>query len=252
MIDIDKVIVLLEDGDAADMFVVFPITENWVSNIIPTVENWVLSNIKPTIDPRHFIHVANVEKWVKIDGEFTHRLNYDLNADSVVFDVGGYIGDWAASIYCRYNCNILIFEPMFKYYNILKRRFANNKLRSFQIGLGKTTESVQMSDIGDASSSHTGSTNMETVHIFDIVEFMDDLNINKVDLIKLNIEGGEYDLLERLIDTGYINKFKDIQIQFHYWANDTDVRMLNIQHELNKTHKLTYRYEYVWENWTRK
>lgn len=141
---------------------------------------------------------------------------------------------------------------MFKYYNILKRRFTNNKIKIFNIGLGKTTETIGMSDLGDSSSSHLDSDNTEQVHIFDIVEFMADLKITHVDLLKLNIEGGEYDLLERLIESEYMTKFNNIQIQFHYWANETDDRMIYIKNELQKTHTLTYEYEYVWENWVRK
>lgn len=39
--------------------------------------------------------------------------------------------------------------------------------------------------------------------------------IDDIGLMKINIEGGEYELLERMIELGIINKVKDIQIQFH-------------------------------------
>ena len=40
-------------------------------------------------------------------------------------------------------------------------------------------------------------------------------NLNVVDLIQINIEGDEYPLLENMLKTGLINKFKNIQIQYH-------------------------------------
>ena len=39
------------------------------------------------------------QRWFADNGDRTHRLNYDLNSNSVVFDVGGYKGDFAFSIY---------------------------------------------------------------------------------------------------------------------------------------------------------
>ena len=49
----------------------------------------------------------------------------------------------------------------------------------------------------------------------DIVEFVDSEKITEIDLLKINIEGGEYDVIPRLLDTKMINKIKYIQIQFH-------------------------------------
>lgn len=36
-----------------------------------------------------------LQRWRKENGDYTHRVNYDLNEDSIVFDVGGYKGEWA-------------------------------------------------------------------------------------------------------------------------------------------------------------
>jgi hypothetical protein len=39
-------------------------------------------------------------------------LEYDLNADSVCIDIGGYEGQWASDIFGRYGCTIHVFEPV--------------------------------------------------------------------------------------------------------------------------------------------
>jgi len=44
--------------------------------------------------------------------------------------------------------------------------------------------------------------------------------------------------------------FKNLQIQFHdFIIDNANERMENIQTQLAKTHKITYQYKFVWENW---
>ncbi len=63
--------------------------------------------------------------------------------------------------------------------------------------------------------------------------------------MKLNIEGGEYELLERLLEAGLINIINHIQIQFHDVGSESASRMEKIRGELSKTHVCTYRYKFV-------
>ena len=67
--------------------------------------------------------------------------------------------------------------------------------------------------------------------------------------MKMNIEGGKYDLLEHLIVRGLILNIENIQVQFHDFVPDAASRMGGIKMNLAKTHVLTYEYESVWENW---
>ena len=65
----------------------------------------------------------------------------------------------------------------------------------------------------------------------------------------MNIEGGEYDLLEYLVGTEWIGKIEDIQIQFHNYGPEYVRRKDKIRLELSKTHYLTYDYALIFENW---
>ena len=40
-----------------------------------------------------------VKPWLEIKGDQFLRLNYNLNPDSVVFDIGGYKGEFSTSIF---------------------------------------------------------------------------------------------------------------------------------------------------------
>jgi hypothetical protein len=85
--------------------------------------------------------------------------------------------------------------------------------------------------------------------IIDIAEWINKNDIQSIDLMKINIEGGEYELLERLIDTKMISRIENIQIQFHNITNESHLRMEYIQKRLEETHISTYQYRFVWENW---
>ena len=67
-----------------------------------------------------------VKKWFADRGDQTLRLEYpELNSDSIVFDVGGYSGDFSEAIIERYNCKIYIFEPHPEYFSNCIERFSS-------------------------------------------------------------------------------------------------------------------------------
>ena len=70
-----------------------------------------------------------------------------------------------------------------------------------------------------------------------------------IDLMKVNIEGGEYDLLEHLVETAVISKIANLQVQFHDFVPNAEARMAAIQACLRQTHVLTYQFPFIWENW---
>jgi FkbM family methyltransferase len=196
------------------------------------------------------VQAIRVMPWFRDEGDKTHRLNYELNADSIVFDLGGYEGEWASQIYCLYGSAIYIFEPYEVYFKNIQKKFLHNKqVRVFQFGLSNNTQTTQLSLADNSSSIFLKSDNSVDIKLVDASDFLKQNNITQIDLMKINIEGGEYDLLEHLIETGNIMKVKNIQVQFHDFIPDAEKRMKAIQNDLQKTHELTYQYEFVWENW---
>lgn len=190
-------------------------------------------------------------KWNQENGDKTHRLNYDLNNESIVFDLGGYKGEWAEQIINKYDCYIHIFEPVKEFYDIIVEKFKNNnKIKIYHFGLSDSTQTLNICLDGD-SSSHIlevqGKT--ESIKLVSINEFMKDNNINNVNLVKINIESAEYVLLESLIKENSLNKFDNIQVQFHTFIPDCVERRDSIRNHLSKTHKLTYDFTFIWENW---
>ncbi|HRO41244.1 MAG TPA: FkbM family methyltransferase [Flavipsychrobacter sp.] len=191
------------------------------------------------------------KKWEAEDGDHNLRFDYNLNDSSLVFDVGGYKGEFAAAIFCKYNCEVYVFEPLPQFFNIINATFAHNsRVHPYCFGLSDITGTATIS-LSDVSSS-LFIKDAETVQIQlkSMVEFIQEQNISKVDLLKLNIEGAEYALLEALLDNNLIGIFKNIQVQFHEFLVENSVERMNKIHQrLSKTHRLSWQYEFVWENW---
>ena len=168
------------------------------------------------------------------------RHEYPLDENSIVFDIGGYRGEWAEIIYDRYGSKIYCFEPFFKIDN------PNIKIYPYGLGGYGRGENFYIDNNKTGLICKTGKLSHVVIHpIMDIIEL---LYLEHIDLMKVNIEGMEYELLEKLIEEDWAKNITDIQVQFHHMKN-SDERMLKIQNELKKTHKLTYQYRYVWENW---
>jgi hypothetical protein len=100
-------------------------------------------------DPFHM----EVTRWFRDRGDKTLRLEYDLNSDSVVFDVGGYVGDFAADLNSRYGCTVYVFEPSREFFKKCMDRFRGNpKVRCFNFGISDVNAEFMLSDDADGSS----------------------------------------------------------------------------------------------------
>lgn len=196
-------------------------------------------------------------RWFKDKGDKTLRLNYNLSEDSIVFDVGGYKGDYADDIYKKYNCRIYLFEPSIELYNHCVERFHNNpKIHCFNYGLSDENGEFWLTMDEDCSSiieeKQMMTKEKELVKIRSFSDVFSELNINKIDLLKINIEGGEFNLLPHIIETLLIEKIINVQVQFHNFVKGAEVKRKDIRNSLSKTHNNDWCYKFVWENWSLK
>jgi FkbM family methyltransferase len=197
-------------------------------------------------------HHGESARWFRDNGDYTLRLDYPLSERSVVFDVGGYKGDWSYQIVARYNPTIHIFEPVPEFRSFIATRYGrNHKIRVHPFGLWDVTGEISLSVDEDRSSIHGGRGPSTRLPMMDVAEFIDREDVSEIDLIKINIEGAEYRLLARLIDSGLVVRCKNIQIQFHRVAPDSELARKRLTGLLAMTHSLVYDYPFVWESWKR-
>jgi FkbM family methyltransferase len=197
-------------------------------------------------------------RWFKRRGDQTLRLNYPLDASSVVVDCGGYEGDWAAEIHARFGCCVFVFEPVQAHGQTLRQRFtANAQVQVLAFGLHSRDAQAHMTLAGDASS-HAGPAPgpaggaIELVQLRDVAAVLPELGIDHVALMKVNIEGGEFELIERLIDSGWVSRIDHLQVQFHRFVPDAERRRHALRERLRATHVERYNFEFIWESWQRR
>ncbi len=182
----------------------------------------------------------------------------ELDEHSLVLDVGAYTGDWAQAMIDRYNPTILAFEPDPRNLRHLLHRAQDiRKLQVQPYGLGGETETVRMAMQHLGSTVHTGHLDKSKqewaeVEIRDIHSTWQSLDLSAVDLMKINIEGAEFPLLERMIETGLLPNVRCFLIQFHEWHPRAYQRRRRIRKALAETHRLTWDYHFIWEKWERK
>lgn len=188
-----------------------------------------------------------------VNGDQTLRQEYDLDETSLVIDAGGFEGQWSSDIFARYLCTIHLFEPVPTFAEKARNRFLRNpKVIVHEQGLYSETAKREMNVDSSASSIFKAGNETVQIELIDVAEFFDHENIETVDLMEINIEGAEYDLLDKMIATGLVTKVANIQVQFHNFYPHAESRMRNIWAQLAKTHQLTYQFPFVWENWRHK
>jgi FkbM family methyltransferase len=157
-----------------------------------------------------------LERWTRDNKKIDLRSEYPLNENSIIFDVGGFKGDWAKIMWEKYKCYIYIFEPIKEYYTGIKSLFeGNDKIKCFNFGLSDSTRYSDIVLAGDSSSLHIKSSDKkDKIKLVRMLDFLDSIPDKKIDIIKINIEGEEYSLLEDMIKHNMLKNFINLQIQF--------------------------------------
>jgi FkbM family methyltransferase len=193
--------------------------------------------------------------WHRENGVEQFWRDLPATADDVTIDAGGHAGDWTAQMVCRYGSKVLTFEPIREYCDQIRKRFGNNpRVKVFQAGLagdnGEATFALDGLSTGLFATRETNRS--ERVKLVDVREVFAEHGLTNVAVMKMNIEGGEYELLERMVEADLLRRVGCFLIQFHACAPDYATRHKRLQSELQKTHRLVFEYPHVWERWDRK
>lgn len=193
-------------------------------------------------DHRHWLN-----QFFSNGGDNAHLYNFSLNSTSVIFDVGSFDGEYFNAMYTRYQCTIHAFEPVESFYlqtNVdLPQRI---KLNNFALGKENSTFTIAMA--GNSSSAFLEGDRIECKKV-NFADYIQDSKVETIDLLKVNCEGGEYELLETILSSGYIKNVDNLIVQFHYLSDEPEARRQAIVDALEKTHDVVFSYPFVWEGW---
>jgi FkbM family methyltransferase len=177
---------------------------------------------------------------------------FSLRENSIVFDAGGYQGDWTYELLKRNpSATVYIFEPVVSYCDNIKNRYKEqSNVKVFNFGLSDKDRDVNISIEGDSSSIYSDTASHD-IKLMGIENFIKNNNIKHVDLFKMNIEGEEYRLMEKLVESEYMKIFKNFLIQYHRF-NQIDnyvARRDAIINKMKVSYKNIFNNEFTWEAW---
>lgn len=152
---------------------------------------------------------------------FTHAVVLDLlNDGSIVIDVGACEGKFVNELRKHFKCNFYLIEPNVKNYSNLVENYKDCKI--FNCALySKNISNMMFYDItgkpewGNITGIHKSGNNYKVSciginSIFKVLEIE-----NNVDLLKMDIEGSEYDVILKMTQKT-ANRIKQITLENHY------------------------------------
>lgn len=192
----------------------------------------------------------DLRHWIQDNGDNTHLLNWDLNSDSRVLDIGSYKGQWVQTICNKYNCYGIGCEPTQQpFLESLSK--TSDKISFINCGVTIQDSSDMKMSIGTDDSSFIKTlkdSKEEIVKMINVKELFETLLKNPIiDLVQMNIEGYEYILLPYMIETGLLNNIKAIQVQFHNISDQCDKKKEDICNSLKDLgFETKFDYKFIW------
>lgn len=179
----------------------------------------------------------------------------ELKPNSIIFDVGGYEGNFTNRLLLKNRKSFFyIFEPIYKFYKSLNKKFENvDNVLVFPFGLYDEDKTVPLQFNFDRTS-HSGELDIDSQYelsnLKSISNFIIEKKFEQIDLLKLNVEGAEYEILDNLISTNLIGTVKTLLIQFHLNQSTDYSKYKILKKKILKTHDCEFKSIFVWEKFT--
>lgn len=177
-----------------------------------------------------------------------------VRSEGVVFDVGGFHGEWTAEMTWRYGCRSVVFEPIPAFMAVLEAKFGlNERIALVKAGLAARDCTLRMRFAEDSSSvfGPMDGTSIEC-EMKGVEEAFREYGLFDVACMKLNIEGAEFDVLDEMLRQGLQERVSCFLIQFHDVGPQSGARRDTIRAALRASHRNDYDFPFVWERWTRR
>ncbi len=210
----------------------------------------ILSSLRKKIKhPEKYKDVVQEIYGYKISGYYFRSLDYlyreiflndeyyfKASTDApVIIDCGANIG-FSVLYFARLypEAKIYAFEPSPTSFALLQKNISDNKLKNVSLynnALSDTEEEVPF--FADYAGSLTGSlrndrggtnhVNVKAIRLSDFIKKSD----NKIDLLKIDVEGAEIKMLDDLYDTNSLAKIDQLIVEYHHHIVDNEPSRLS-------------------------
>ena len=165
-----------------------------------------------------------------------------LNKESIIYSFG--IGEdisFDKALIANHNCNVFGFDPTPKSINWVKSQNISKKFSFFEFGVSNKSGSTDFylpknPDHVSGSSVSQSNINIKEkviVKMKTIQDILNELGHKHIDVLKMDIEGGEYDVIENILDSNI--SVNQILIEFHdRFFEDGRFKSIRAINNLNK------------------
>lgn len=180
----------------------------------------LFKDVRKTIDYRGFSLELKLDDWIQENiyflGDYEraelNTLKQFLTADSVFLDIGANFGLYTlnAAKIISHPGKIISFEPFSKNFEALQKNVKTNNLSQVQLinsAVSNVDSTIQLyldeneNNLGSVSASPIENALIESVKTICIDGFLENTSLNKIDLVKIDVEGHEYNVLQGMKKT---------------------------------------------------
>jgi len=144
----------------------------------------------------------------------------EIKGKNIAIDIGGHIGSFSIMNSSKFN-QIYTFEPNEESYELLRANLYLNKIKNVKTSMKaiykeKCKKRLSISPYSTGASGIVGNEPTRSVEVqcITLQSFMDKKKIKKIDLLKIDCEGSEYDILNNL-PLDYFKKIGNIVMECH-------------------------------------
>jgi len=141
---------------------------------------------------------------------------YPKSEPQWIIDAGGYIGDASVYFLNRFsNCRVLCLEPDPENYALAVRNLQSYSNRAVVLQKGLWSFPTRLSLSGSFVGTHLVEATYEndTVEVCDVETLLRDYGIDRLDILKLDVEGAEDVILQE--SAQWLPKVKTLIVEFH-------------------------------------
>jgi len=195
---------------------------------------------------------SDAARWFLFNRE---KLKYEMNfkSDGLILDIGSYLGEYTKKLLDKNpEMTFWLYEPIPEHYRACLIRFKDSENVSvYQKAVTADGRNIQMQIDGLRSRQEMNTKDgVLTYTSISIQEIFD--SVSEIELLKLNIEGMEYECLNQLILSNSLKKVSYLLIQFHNFDREAEKKRNLVIKAIEKDFSNVFTFEWVWELWIRK
>ncbi len=205
------------------------------------------------------VQVVGIEddpsSWFTMSEVFLSKVyeKMDITQNDTVLDIGGHYGFFSLYALDKGAKEVHVLEPSHTNYKVLAKNLRGfDNVQKYNVALDKDAGEKEFLLVGPSSTNSfyesyntneknptsLGQTKTITVNTMNFKHFIDNNNIHRLDAIKMDCEGAEWDILPSIPDDFLRHKVRKISVELHQFNNDKD-----LTHHLKRSDELQARLE---------